>query len=208
MKVLVADDHRILRRGIKSILEESPDIKVAFEASSGNEAIELARKEAFDLILLDISMPGKDGMDTLKQLKYEHPDLPVLMLTMHPEERYALRAMKSGASGYLHKDCTPSELIKAVKEVMRTGKYISPTLARSLAYAIDTTSDNSVLEQLSDREIQVMRLLASARTVNEIAEELNISAKTVTTYKGRIIEKLNLRNAAELIRYAIENDIV
>ena len=207
MKVLVADDHRILRRGIKSILEESSDIEVAFEASSGNEAIELARKEAFDLVFLDISMPGKDGMDTLKQLKYEHPDLPVLMLTMHPEERYALRALKSGASGYLHKDCSPSELIKAVKEVMRTGKYVSPTLARSLAYAIDSTSDKSALEQLSDRELQVMRLLATARTVNEIAEELNISAKTVTTYKGRIIEKLNLRNAAELIRYAIENDI-
>jgi DNA-binding NarL/FixJ family response regulator len=208
MKILIADDHRILRRGIKSILEESPDIQAVFEASSGNEAIELARKEAFDLVFLDISMPGKDGMDTLKQLKYEHPDLPVLMLTMHPEDRYALRALKSGASGYLHKDCSPSELITAVKEIMTTGKYVSPSLAKALAFAIDDTSDKSPHEQLSNREIQVMRLLASARTVNEIAEELHISAKTVTTYKGRIIEKLNLKNAAELIRYAIENDIV
>ncbi len=208
MKILIADDHLLLRRGIRSILEEMPETESISEASNGHEAIRAIREQDFDLLLLDISMPGKDGLDTLKQLRYENPDIRILMLTMHPEDRYAIRTLKSGASGYLKKDCSPDELKKAVHEVMATGKYISPSLALTLAQSIDTTSDKSPQELLSDREMQVLRLLASARTVNEIAEELNISAKTVTTYKGRILEKLNLRNSAELIRYAIENDIV
>ncbi|MCK4911926.1 MAG: response regulator transcription factor [Thermodesulfovibrionales bacterium] len=208
MKILIADDHHLLRCGIRSILEEMPEIESVSEASNGNEAIKATREQDFDLLLLDISMPGKDGLDTLKQLRYENPDIRILMLTMHPEDRYAIRTLKSGASGYLKKDCSPEELKKAVREVMATGKYISPSLAFTLAQSIDATSAKSPQELLSDRELQVMRLLASARTLNEIAEELNISAKTVTTYKGRILEKLNLRNSAELIRYAIENDLL
>lgn len=208
MKVLIVDDHLILRRGIKNVLEELPDMESVFEASDGNEAMRAVRDQAFDLVLLDISMPGKDGFDTLKQLRYEHHDLKVLMLTMHPEDRYAIRTLKSGASGYLQKDCAPDELKKAVQEVMSTGKYISPSLALSLAHAVDSTSDKSPQELLSDREMQVMRHIASAKALNEIADELNISAKTVTTYKARIIEKLNLKNSAELIRYAIEHEIV
>lgn len=208
MKILIADDHRLLRCGIRSIIEELPEVESISEVSNGNEAIKAIREQAFDLLLLDISMPGKDGLDTLKQLKFENPDIRILMLTMHPEDRYAIRTLKSGASGYLKKDCSPEELKKAVQEVMSTGKYISPSLALILAQSIDTTSDKSPQELLSNRELQVMRLIASARTLNEIAEELNISAKTVTTYKGRILEKLNLRNSAELIRYAIENDML
>lgn len=209
MKILIADDHIILRRGIRSILEEAPALSVdCQEASNGFEAIDATRKDNFDLVLLDISMPGKDGIDTLKQLRYERPDLPVLILTMHPEERFAVRAIKAGAAGYLNKDCSPDELLRAVDEIMIRGRYISPSLGKALAEAMDTTGDKPVMELLSDREVQVMRLIASAMTASEIAEELKISSKTVTTYRGRILEKLGLKNTAELIRHAIENGIV
>lgn len=206
-KILVVDDHALLCKGIRSILEKLRSVDRVVEAGDGFEAIEEARKEDFDLVLLDISMPNKDGLDTLKQLKYEFPRLKVLMLSMYPEENYAIRVLKSGAAGYLEKDCSPGQLEKAVRDVMTLGKYVSPTVVLALADTIDTTSKTTSPDLLSDREIQVMRLLASAHTLSEIAEQLKISSKTVTTYKSRIMEKLNLKNTAELIRYALENRI-
>jgi DNA-binding NarL/FixJ family response regulator len=206
-KILIVDDHVLLRKGIRSILEKAHLADLIVEASDGFEAIEAARKERFDLVLLDISMPHKDGLDTLKQLKYEFPGIKILMLSMYPEESYAIRVLRAGAAGYLEKDCRPEQLEKAVREVITLGKYVSPTVVLALADTIDATSKTSARDQLSDREIQVMRLLASASTIGEIAEQLNISAKTVTTYKARILEKLDLKNTAELIRYALENKI-
>lgn len=205
--ILVVDDHVLLRKGIKSILNKIEEVDIVMEANDGFDAIEKVRKQDFDIVLLDISMPGKDGMDTLKQLKYELPKLQVLMLSMYPEDRYAIQALKAGASGYLEKDCQPEELQKAVKEILTTGKYISPTVAVILANTIDTTSSSSSYDLLSDREVQVLRLLADAKTNNEIAEQLNISPKTVATYKARILKKLNLKNTAELIRFAIESNL-
>ncbi|MCL7487498.1 MAG: response regulator transcription factor [Desulfobulbaceae bacterium] len=206
-KILIVDDHVLLRKGIRSILENSPSIEFVAEAGDGFEAIEAARDQEFDLVLLDISMPNKDGIDTLKQLKYEFPRLKVLMLSMYPEESYAIRALRAGASGYLEKDCRPEQLEQAINDVITLGKYISPTIVLALANTIDSTSKASSYDLLSDREVQVMRLLASANTVSEIAEQLHISAKTVTTYKSRILEKLNLKNTAELIRYALEKKV-
>ena len=204
--ILIVDDHVLLRKGIRSIIEKIQEVDVVTEANDGFEAIEEVRKQNVDMVLLDISMPGKDGMDTLKQLKYEFPMLKVLMLSMYPEERYAIRALKAGAAGYLEKDCQPEELQKAVKEVISKGKYISQTVAVALANTIDATSTSSSYELLSDREVQVLRLLTAANTITEISDQLNISAKTVATYKTRILEKLNLKNTAELIRYALENN--
>lgn len=206
-KILIVDDHVLLRKGIRSILEKARLADLVVEANDGFEAIEAARKERFDLVLLDISMPHKDGLDTLKQLKYEFPGIKILMLSMYPEESYAIRVLRAGAAGYLEKDCRPEQLEKAVREVITLGKYVSPTVVLALADTIDATSKTSARDKLSDREIQVMRLLASASTIGEIAEQLNISAKTVTTYKARILEKLDLKNTAELIRYALENKI-
>ncbi len=206
MKILIVDNHVLLRKGIKCILEEMSVVQVVAEASNGHKAVEQARKERFDLILLDISKPGKDGIDTLNQLQYEHPDLRVLILSMHSEKQYAVRALKSGASGYLSKNCDPDELKQAVTDIMTKGKYISPAVAMVLADAINTTSRPSY-ESLSDRENQVMQLLVEAKTISEIAGELNISGKTVTTYKGRILEKLNLKNIVDLVRYAFENSL-
>ena len=205
--ILIVDDHVLLRKGIRSILEQSRTADLVVEAGDGFEALEAVRQRHFDLVLLDISMPNKDGLDTLKQLRYEFPRLKILMLSMYPEENYAIRALRAGAAGYLEKDCSPEQLAKAVRDVMTVGKYVSPTVVLALADAIDSTSRVSSLELLSDREIQVMRLLASASSISEIAERLNISAKTVTTYKARILEKLNLKNTAELIRYALEHKI-
>lgn len=205
--ILIVDDHVLLRKGIRSILEQSRTADLVVEAGDGFEALEAVRQRHFDLVLLDISMPNKDGLDTLKQLRYEFPRLKILMLSMYPEENYAIRALRAGAAGYLEKDCSPEQLAKAVHDVMTVGKYVSPTVVLALADAIDSTSRVSSLELLSDREIQVMRLLASAASISEIAERLNISAKTVTTYKARILEKLNLKNTAELIRYALEHKI-
>ncbi|MFZ5797662.1 MAG: DNA-binding response regulator [Desulfobulbus sp.] len=205
--ILIVDDHVLLRKGIRSILEQSRTADLVVEAGDGFEALEAVRQRHFDLVLLDISMPNKDGLDTLKQLRYEFPRLKILMLSMYPEENYAIRALRAGAAGYLEKDCSPEQLAKAVHDVMTVGKYVSPTVVLALADAIDSTSRVSSLELLSDREIQVMRLLASASSISEIAERLNISAKTVTTYKARILEKLNLKNTAELIRYALEHKI-
>jgi DNA-binding NarL/FixJ family response regulator len=206
-RVLIADDHAIVRKGLRQILEENSDITVTAEAVNGQDVLEKMRNGSFDLVLLDISMPGRNGLDVLKDIKASHPGLPVLMLSMYPEEQYAVRALKSGASGYLTKESAPDELMEAVKKVIKGGKYISSSLAEKLAMDLTGGSINPH-EMLSDREFQVMAMIASGKAVKEIADELSLSVKTISTYRTRVLEKMNMHNNAEITRYAIENRLV
>ena len=208
LRVLIADDHPVFRRGLKQIIAETSDLVVADEAADGREALLKARTGDYDVVLLDISMPFKNGLDVLSQLKSERPTLPVLMLSMHPEEQYAVRALKTGASGYLTKESAPEELVAAIRKVSRGGKYVSASLAERLASMLDEDDKRLPHEALSNREYQVMLLIASGKSVSEIAQELSLSVKTVSTYRARILEKLRMTNNAELIRYATKNDLV
>ena len=205
---LIADDHTIVREGLKQILSETTDITVADVASTGQEVIEKVRANSYDVVLLDISMPGKTGLEVLKQIKTEHPDVPVLILTMYPEAQYAIRALKAGASGYLIKESTPDELVKAVRTVSEGRRYVSTSLAERLAFDLAGNAGRLPHELLSDREYQVMCRIASGKTVTEIAEELSLSVKTISTYRSRLLEKLSLKNNAELTHYAIQNQLI
>ncbi len=207
INVLIADDHAIVRQGLKQILSDTDDLVVAGEADDGVEALQLARNCQWDVFLLDISMPNRNGIDTLKQLKKECPRLPVLILSMHPEEQYAVRAIQSGASGYLTKQGAPAELVAAIRKVARGEKYISAALATRLAEVI-AGGDRPLLEKLSDREHEVLRLIASGRTLTQVAEELNLSVATVSTYRARLLEKLALKSTAELIHYGMRQGLV
>lgn len=208
IKVLITDDHAVVRKGLKHIIDETPGMLVADEAASGHEALEKIRKNDFDVVLLDISMQGKSGIDTLKELKLERPGLPVLMLTIYPEEQYALRVLKAGASGYLTKESAPEELVTAIKKVSEGGRYISPSLAEKLAFIIGADTDAEPHESLSDREYQVMCMIASGKTVSMIADEMSLSVKTISTYRTRILEKMGMKNNAELTHYAIKKELV
>jgi len=208
IKVLIADDHPIVRQGLRQILAGTSDMGVAGEAVNGQEALDQIRAGGWDVLVLDMSMPGRSGFDILKELKYEHSSLPVLVLSMHTEDQFAVRVLKAGAAGYLTKENAPEELVKAIRKVVSGGKYISAGLAETLAYSLDTTSDRPRHEMLSDREFQVMRLIASGKTLAEIAETLSLSAKTVSTYRTRLLEKLNFKTNAELVRYALENGLI
>lgn len=207
-RILIADDHAILRKGLRRILTEINEGYDIDEASNGYEVIEKIRERDYDLILLDISMPGLSGLDALKQIKAENPKLPVLILTMHPEEQYALRSLKAGASGYLTKESVPDELMNAIRKILRGGKYISNSLAERLAFAIDEKTEKQPHELLSDREYQVFCLIAAGKGLTEIAEEMSLSVKTVSTYRSRILEKMKMKSNAELIHYAIKNKLV
>lgn len=208
LKILIADDHPVFRQGLRQILSEANDMVVACEVSNGLEVLDRVRTGCCDVILLDISLPGRNGIDILKQLKKERPGLPVLILTMHPEEQYAVRALKAGASGYLTKESTPSELIAAIRKVSAGGKYVSSSLAEKLACELGRIDEKAPHETLSDREYQIMILIASGKTVTEIAENLSLSIKTVSTYRSRILEKMTMKNSAELTYYAIKNQLV
>jgi len=208
IKVLIADDHPIVRQGLRQILSEIPDMVVAGEAVNGQEALDQVRAGGWDVLVLDITMPDRSGFDILKELKHLQPDLPVLVLSIHAEEQFAVRLLKAGASGYLTKENAPDELVKAIRKVVGGGKYISQSLAESLAFSLDVTSYRPPHEKLSDREFQVMQLMASGKTLTEIAEELSLSAKTVSTYRSRLLEKMNLKTNVEIVRYAIENGLV
>lgn len=208
IKVLIADDHPIVRRGMRQILSEVPDMQVAGEAVNAQETLEQVRAGGWHVLVLDITMPDRTGFDILKELKHEQPNLPVLVLTIHAEEQLAVRVLRAGASGYLNKENAPDELVKAIRKVVSGGKYISRGLAESLAIGLDTDSAQPPHEALSDREFQVMQLMASGKTLAEIAEELSLSTKTVSTYRTRLLEKMNFKTNAEIIRYAIENGLI
>jgi two-component system, NarL family, invasion response regulator UvrY len=208
MKFLIADDHAIVRKGLVQILyEEFPTASVT-EVANSNEVMDEVRKHIWDVILLDISMPGRSGIETLKQIRTEGIKAPILMLSMHPEEQYAVRVLKAGASGFLNKESATDELLAAVRKVLSGKKYISAAVAEKLAEAVGGEREKSSHELLSDREMQVLQLIASGKTVSEIGDELSLSVNTISTYRTRLLEKLNLNNNAELTRYAIDNKFV
>ena len=207
-KIIIADDHTIVRKGLMQILVDGiPDIQIT-EVSDGNQLIKEVRKQKFDIIISDLSMPGRNGMEALKQLKEEFPKLPVLILSMHPEDQYALRVIKAGAAGYLTKDSDPDEMIKAVTQILSGRKYITASLAERLAENVGIDKSGDLHESLSDREFDVMKLIASGKTVSEIAEILSLSVTTISTYRARILEKTNMKTNAEITHYAIENKLV
>jgi DNA-binding NarL/FixJ family response regulator len=208
IRVLIADDHPIVRQGLRQILAETTDMELAGEAVNGQEALEQVRQESWDVLVLDITMPGRSGFDILKELKYEQPHLPVLVLSIHAEEQLAVRVLKAGASGYVTKENAPNELVSAIRKVVNGGRYISPRVAEILAFGLNDNPQRPRHETLSDREFQVMQLMAGGKTLIEIAEELRLSAKTVSTYRTRLLEKLNLKTNAELMRYALDLGLV
>ena len=208
MRILIADDHAVFRRGLKETIAEAFP-KVTFgEAKSAAEVLEGVRLHTWDIVILDISMPGRSGLDILDDLKRLRPALPILLLSMHPEEQYARRALKAGASGYLTKESVPEELKLAVRKIAGGGRYVSATLAEKLAHDLRRGADLPVHELLSDREFQVLRMIASGKTVTGIADEMGVSVKTVSTYRWRILEKTGLKTTAELIRYALQAQLV
>lgn len=208
IRVMVVDDHAILRRGLIQIISEASDMQVCAEAESGTQAITLARKHAADVVLLDITMPDRNGLETLKQLKREKPKLAVLMLSMHPEDIYALRAIKAGASGYLNKQSAPALLVTAIRQVANGRRYITPATAEALAGTIADDTDQLPHMTLSDREYETMRLIASGKTLTEIAAAIHLSVKTVSVYRARLLKKMKLKNNSELIYYALKNKLV
>ena len=208
IRVLIADDHAIVRQGLKQILAETKDMVVAGEAETAHEALKLVREAEWDVALLDISMPDKSGIDTLKLIRKERPKLPVLMLSMHPEDHYAVRCLKAGASGYLTKQSAPVQLVRAIRQVASGRKYISPAVAEELANSFGNEADQPAHTTLSDREYQTLRLIATGHSLSEIAAQLSLSAKTVSVYRARLLEKLNLKNNADVAHYAVKNNLV
>ncbi|MBS1125930.1 MAG: response regulator with a DNA-binding domain [Nitrospirae bacterium] len=207
-RVLIADDHAIVRRGLRQILEEMDGIDGVDEAANGKEALACIRKGTYRLVLLDISMPGNTGLEVLKTIKEERPKLPVLMLSMYPEEQYAVRALKAGASGYLTKETAADAMVAAVTKILEGGIYVSDTLAERMAIDIGRPADRAPHELLSDRELQIMRMLAMGKTAKDIGGELAISIKTVSTYRSRVLSKMGFKNNADITRYAIQHHLL
>lgn len=208
MRILVVDDHAIVRKGLIQIISEVPGMHMVDEAGNGIEAMQMLLEKDYDIILLDISMPGKSGLDILRTIKNKRPKIPVLVLSVHPEEQYAIRAIKAGASGYLTKDSAPDELIAAIKKISKGGKYVTTSLAEKLLYELEPSDEKPGHEILSDREYQVMCMFALGKTLKEIAKELSLSIQTVSTYRMRILEKMRMSTLAEVIRYAIKHGLV
>lgn len=207
IKVCVIDDHAVVREGLKRIIAENPGMAVTAEAGDGNEALKIIQSEPCDVVLLDITMPNKNGLDVLKEVCAQTPHRPVLVLSMHSEDQYAVRVLRAGAAGYLTKESAPAKLVQAIRKVVRGGKYVSPALAEKLVFDLDGAS-KAPHEILSDREYQVLCMIASGKTVTIIAGELGLSVKTISTYRVRILEKLEMKNNAELTRYAIKEGLV
>jgi len=208
IKILIADDHAIVREGLKQIVAEEKDMLVAGEAGNTNEMFELLKKEDFAIIILDISMPGRSGLEALKFLKKNYPQVPALILSMFSEEQYGLRALKAGAAGYLKKVSAPSELVSAIRKIVNGGKYINQSLAEKLADEYDSDRKERMHDKLSNREYQIMCLIASGKSTEEIAIDLSISINTVYTYRNRILEKMHLKSNVELTQYALQNNLI
>ncbi len=205
MNILVADDHAIVRKGLIQLLREEYPFSDVTEASDSVEVLEKIKGKVWDIILLDISMPGRSGVETLKQLRSDGIKAPILMLSMHPEEQYAVRVLKAGASGFLNKESATEELVAAVRKVLSGRKYITASLAEKLAEGASDNSNKPLHDLLSDREMQVFHLIASGKAVSEIAEQISLSVNTISTYRSRILEKLSLKNNADMTRYAIDH---
>jgi two-component system invasion response regulator UvrY len=208
IRVLISDDHAILRRGLKEILTRGLHDAVCGEAENAHQVLAQVQSHDWDLVILDVSMPGPSGIDVLRDLKRMQPKLPVLVLSMHPEDQYGKRVLKAGASGYMNKDVAPDELIKAVHKVLAGGRYVSPALAEKLAAELGSESGRPAHEALSDREFEVLRMIASGKMVSAIADELHLSVTTISTYRARILEKLNMTTTAELMQYGLRNHLV
>lgn len=208
IKVLIADDHPIVRRGLKQILVEQRDMTVGGEARNAKEALDLADNGNWNVMVLDLNMPDMNGLDVLKQVKKKYPKSPVLILSVNPEEQYAVRALKAGASGYLTKESAPEELVKAIRKAVSGGKYVTSSLAERLALNLNDDDEKPLHETLSNRELQVMLGIASGKTVKTIAEGMFLSVKTISTYRTRILEKMQMKTNAELTHYAVKNGLV
>jgi two-component system invasion response regulator UvrY len=208
IRVFIADDHPVVRKGIRQIVADMPDIVIAGEATTGREALELVGHVIpCDLILLDLSLPDRDGLDVLKTLRREHPSIRVLVLTMHSEDQFAIRALKAGAAGYLTKDGAPAELIGAIRKIVAGGRHVNAQLAERLVVHLGPDAERPAHERLSDREYQVLRMIAVGKTTRQISAELALSVKTVSTYRARLLDKMNMRSAAELAAYAVRHHL-
>ncbi len=208
IRVLLADDHPIVRAGLKELLSETGDMTVSGEANNGAEALARIREGDYDIAVLDMSMPGRSGIELIRQVKQERPRLPILVLSMHSEEQYAVRALKAGASGYLTKESAADQLVAAIRRIAAGGAFVTPETAQRLALDANGAATGAPHTRLSDREFQVLRLIASGTSVSEIARQLSLSVKTISTHKTRIMRKMQLANQAELIRYAIEHKLL
>lgn len=207
-RILIADDHEIVRRGVRALFDEHPDLEVAGEAATAPAVLEKVRTESWDAVVLDLGMPGGEGVETLRRIRSAAPDLPVIILSVHPEDQLATRLLKAGAAGYVQKEAAPEDLVVAVRRVLRGGRYVSPELASRLADDLSGDAEDLPHDRLSEREFQVLRLLAEGRSVGGIADELSLSVKTVSTYKSRLLDKLEMETTAEAIRYAVDHDLV
>jgi len=207
-RVLLADDHPLLRNGLKQVLTQEPDLEVVGEAEDSEQVLRQVEETPCDVLVLDLTMPGRGGLDVLRDIRRQHPDLPILILSMHAENQFAVRAIKAGANGYLSKDNAGTEVVKAIRKVLTGKKYVSPSLAEMLANALDQDTERPPHASLSDREFQVLCKIASGMTVSQIAEEISLSVKTISTYRSRVLEKMNMHNNAELTRYAIQSGLV
>lgn len=207
IRIVIADDHPIVRAGLREIIAGEPDMAIEGEAHTSQEALELVRKERADVLVLDVKMPGRGGMEVVKLLRDEMPNLPVLMLSVYPEDQLAVRALKAGAAGYLTKESAPAELVGAIRKVVGGGRYVSAAMAEKLARDV-SGAGQAPHEKLSDREYQILRMIVRGRTVTEIADELALSVKTISTYRARMMEKLNVKTTADLVRYALAEHLV
>jgi two-component system, NarL family, invasion response regulator UvrY len=208
INVLIADDHAIVRRGLQQIISETPDLVIGGEAATAQELMDLVRAQRWDVVILDISLPGGNGIELIGEIRRERPEARVLMLTVHSEEQYAVRAVRAGAAGFLTKETAPSLLVDAVRKIAAGGRYVSAELAETLASMLAGESAGEPHQRLSDREFEVMKLLASAKTVSQVAEELGLSVKTISTHRTRILKKMNMKTNAELMQYAVRHGLV
>ena len=208
LRILLADDHAVVRQGVQQILAEAFAQATFGEAQNAHELLALVHQEHWDIVVLDLAMPGGNGLEALKQIKHDHPQLPVLILSMYPEDQYAVRTIRAGAAGYLNKESAPEELVQAIRKVLHGGEYISASVADELVLHARHEDDQPIHKHLSDREYQVLCLIAAGKEVKEISTELALSAKTISTYRARLLEKMNMKTNAELTHYAIQNALV